>query len=442
MLKKVLKAFQKYDMLGEAEEITLGLSGGADSVCLFYILLELKEILNFKLSAIHINHGLRGEESDRDETFVRELCSKHQVPLKVENVDVRKRAEERNESIELAARNIRYEVFNKAGNGVIATAHTASDNLETVLYNTTRGTGLKGVAGIPPKRDNVIRPLIFCTRRDVEDYLEEKNAEFVSDSSNLTDDYTRNKLRHKVVPVLKDINPSVEDTVIRMSNAFREDDEFLSLTAEKIYLLCIKKNYLDAPLLRIQHVSIIKRVISRYAVEQAGITLDSVHLENCLRVLNDGGRTSLSKKMFAVLQDEKFLITSDIKEDVNYTYKTEVKDFPIAKNEKINNLLSKDIIDCDKISGSIVVRTRNQSDSIRINGRRCSKTLKKLFNEIKIPLPKRDVIPVAADDLGVIWIYGVGISERVKVDESTVCAKQFIVTKINNHKKSGDVKYD
>lgn len=438
MLEKVLKAFEKYDMLGTASEITLGLSGGADSVCLFYVLLELKEKLNFKLSAIHINHQLRGEESDRDETFVKELCSKHQVPLKVERVDVRKRAEEKGESIELAARNIRYAIFGKIG-GLIATAHTASDNLETVLYNITRGAGLKGASGIPPKRDNVIRPLIFCTREDVETYLKSKDAMFVTDSTNLEDEYTRNKLRHSVTPVLKEINPSAEAAASRMCELFREDEDFLSSFSHNIYSLVKKEDYLDVVSLRKQHASIIKRVISEFASEQFALLLDNMHLEKCLEIMMNKGKTSINKNMFAVCDGNSFSFSSGKEEKPKCFYKTELVDVSL---EKINKLFSKDMIDYDKISGSIVVRERKESDSIRLNGRNCSKTLKKLFNELKIPLSERDIIPVAADNLGVIWIYGVGISERIKVDESTVCAKQFIVTKINNHKKSGDVKYD
>ena len=151
------------------------------------------------------------------------------------------------------------------------------------------------------------------------------------------------------------------------------------------------------------------------------------------------GKTSINKNMFAVCDGNSFSFSSGKEEKPKCFYKTELVDISL---EKINKLFSKDMIDYDKISGSIVVRERKESDSIRLNGRNCSKTLKKLFNELKIPLAERDIIPVAADDLGVIWIYGVGISERIKVDESTVCAKQFIVTKINNHKKSGDVKYE
>lgn len=442
MLKKVLKAFREYDMLGESKEITVALSGGADSVCLFYLLLELKRELGFSLSAVHVNHQLRGEESERDEAFVRNICNEHNVPLTIERVDVRQRTALTGESIELAARNLRYEIFRNVNKGVVATAHTASDNLETVLYNITRGTGLKGVSGIPPKRDIFIRPLIFCTRQEVEDYLTKSLKKYVTDSSNLTDDYVRNRLRHNVVPLLKDINPSVEDAASRMCQTLREDEDFLTLTAEKIYLLCVKKDYLDAALLRLQHVSVIKRVISRYALAQADILLDSLHLENCLAVLNDGGKTSLSKKLFAVCKDERFFITDETKESVNYAYKTEVKELSFTKNEKINNLLLKNTIDCDKISGSLVIRQRNMSDSIRLKGRNCTKTLKKLFSEKKIPLGERDIIPVAADDLGVVWIYGIGVSERVQVDDATTNVKQFVVKKIDNHKKSGDVKYD
>ena len=183
MLKKVISAIEKYEMFRYNTDVAVALSGGADSVALLLALSELKEKYGLTLSAIHVNHCLRGEESDRDETFAVKLCESLGVPLTVTRIDVKGEAEKTGESIELAARNLRYEVFRNEAVGLVATAHTASDNIETALFNMTRGAGLKGMAGIPPKRDIFVRPLIFCTRDEVESYLAEKKTSFVTRSS-------------------------------------------------------------------------------------------------------------------------------------------------------------------------------------------------------------------------------------------------------------------
>ncbi len=432
MLNKVVRAIEKYGMLDFTDDVTVALSGGADSVCLLYVFLELKEKYGIELSAVHINHMLRGDESDRDELFVTQLCKKLNVPLSVRRVDVNSIAKSTGESIELAARNVRYSVFKEIAQGVVATAHSADDNLETLLYNITRGSGLKGVCGIPPKRDMFIRPLIFCSRSEIEAYLKKKDADFVTDSSNLTDDYTRNVLRHKVVPVLKKINPVAEQTVANMCANLREDEEFLFSTAKKIYTLCIRENFLDAQLLRIQHAAVIKRVIALYLAEQFGIKADALHLENCKEVLLCGGRTSLCKNKSVVCIGDRFTVLAEDENILPKTeYKIETKKVSLQKIPNVNNLFLKNAIDCGKINGSLTIRTRMPSDKIRLNGRNCTKSLKKLFNELKIPNDLRDILPVAADQSGVVWIYGVGVDERACVDGQTDSAIEFVVSVIN-----------
>ena len=425
MLKKVINAIEKYGMFDNTDTVTVALSGGADSVCLLHILLELKKKYGYSLGAVHINHMLRGDESDRDEQFVRLLCDSLSVPLRVERIDVAKIAKETGESTELAARKVRYSVFEKI-DGVIATAHTASDNLETAVYNFIRGTGIKGLLGVPPKRDRIVRPLIFCTRKDVEKYLNEKGVDFVTDSTNLSDDYTRNMLRHRAVPVFKEINPSVEARVSNMCENLREDEDFLNQTARKIYILTVKDNELDAELLKIQHPAIIKRVVANFILEKCGYCLDSLHLNRCKELVLSSGILSMPKGLSVCCQNGRFYIEENLEKSFEYIVNLEEVDI---SSVKINNLFSKDMIDCDKISGSITIRTRQEGDYIRLLGRNCTKSLKKLFNEKKIPKEMREKLPVAADEHGVIWIFGIGVSERVAADKNTKSAKRFVVIK-------------
>ena len=426
MLNKVIKAIERYELFKYQSSVTVALSGGADSVCLLYALKELKAKYNLTISAIHINHQLRGKESDRDEAFTVELCKREEIPLTVKRVDVNALAKQTGQSIELAARQARYKAFNDIDGSLIATAHTADDNLETEIYNMVRGSGLKGVSGIPPKRDNLIRPLIFCTRQEVEAYLSARGISYVTDSSNLTDDYTRNFLRHNVVPNLKSINPSVADTVAAMSSSLREDEEFLTASAKRIYLLANREDFLDAQILRIQPPSIIKRVIALFFEESFSLKTDALHLENCKDILLCGGKTSMNGNITALCSGERFYFAKNDRKAEQPTFLVEQKEILLENFSNVNKLFLKNAIDCDKIVGGLVVRTRAASDEIRLAGRRCTKSLKKLMNELKIPQELRDVIPVAADDNGVLWIYGVGVAERAMINKNTKKAIEFI----------------
>ena len=203
MEEKVLRAIEKFGMLDGVNDVTVALSGGADSMCLLHSLLVIKDTYSLNITAAHLNHMIRGKEALRDEEFVIEQCKKIGVQLFVERVDVPLFARENKISIELAARKVRYEFFERVAKGAVATAHTASDNIETVILNMTRGASLKGLCGIPPKRDRFIRPLICCTRSDVEAYCAKNNIQFVTDSTNLTDEYTRNNIRHNIYNIIK-----------------------------------------------------------------------------------------------------------------------------------------------------------------------------------------------------------------------------------------------
>lgn len=231
-------------MLDGAVRVCAALSGGADSVSLLLALCALKDELSVEVAACHLNHGLRGGESDADERFCRELCERLCVPLYSKKINVSELVQ-KHESVEEAARRARYAFFEEAlerfgEKCVLATAHSANDNAETVLLNLTRGTGLLGLCGIPPVRGfggsgerRVIRPLIGCTRGEIERYLSGAGQDFVTDKTNLSEDYTRNKLRRRVLPELAAINPSVVSTIGRMTETLRGDSAFLQSLAEK-----------------------------------------------------------------------------------------------------------------------------------------------------------------------------------------------------------------
>ena len=212
----VLEAVKRFALLeNNVKTVTVALSGGADSMACLSVLLSLKEELGITVKAAHLNHMIRGEEALRDQEFVKKQCELLGVPLFCERADIPAIAKERGVSTELAAREVRYSFLERVNEGVIATAHTSSDNFETVLFNLARGSAIDGLCGIPPKRRIFIRPIILCTREDVEEYCKKENIPFVTDSTNLCDEYTRNKIRHNIVPIFKNLNPSVEKSVLR-----------------------------------------------------------------------------------------------------------------------------------------------------------------------------------------------------------------------------------
>lgn len=237
MITKALKTIEDYRMLSPVSRVVAGVSGGADSMALLHLLWGLRKTWpELMVTAAHVNHCLRGGESDRDEAHVREYCQKENIPLQVLKIDVRAEAQRRKLGLEACGRAVRYEFFQRlAGDGgLIATAHNSSDQVETVLLHLARGAGLKGLCGIPPARDNIIRPLIGCTRREIEDYCQKNEIPYVTDSTNLKTEYARNKIRLQVLPVLKEINPSLEEAVGRMAQGLREDDDYLWAEAHSL----------------------------------------------------------------------------------------------------------------------------------------------------------------------------------------------------------------
>ncbi len=430
MQDKLLSAVTRYGLIKTGDRITVALSGGADSTVLLYGLLGIKEKYNLTVTAAHVNHMLRGEESDRDEQFVREMCERLNVPLCVGRFDI-PALKKQGESCEECARRVRYDFLNEVSDGKIATAHTADDNAETVLFNLTRGTGITGACGIPVKRDNIIRPLILCSRKDIEAYCDKNGITFVTDSTNLTDDYTRNRIRHKIIPEMKEINPSLCDSITRFTETLREADELILSLAETVINAAKTADGYDCNELNKSHNAVLSRAVRIICERETGLLPDSMHTELvCEIIRRANGKCQLSGNFFAEVKNGALRFFGDYKpekisaipcsEFINktvdfgpFSIKCELKE-----GANINNLLANDSIDYDKIKGELTMRTRREGDKIRLNGRP-EKSLKKLFSEMKIPVEKRGEIPVIADDNGVVSVLGTGCDRRVLIDEKT-----------------------
>ncbi len=292
------------------KNIIVALSGGADSVALLFALLQLKDELELNISACHVNHNLRGEESDGDEDFVRSLCEKLSVPLEVRSVDIIS-AQKKHESIEETARKARYSFFEELAerySASVATAHTASDNSETVLMNMLRGTGLKGLCGIPPVRDYIIRPLIACTRNDTEKFCAENNLGYVTDSSNLSTLYTRNKIRLEIMPQLLEINPSFAAAVTRMTAGLADDSRYLEKIAEEEKAKAFDGDAYDCTMLALLGDCILSRIVSGMlsdgGVEPSALQINAV----CALIRKGTGKINLKKNTFAQARRKKIKI--------------------------------------------------------------------------------------------------------------------------------------
>lgn len=408
-------------------KIAVGFSGGCDSSALLHALVQMRNKIGFQLAAIHVNHSLRGAESDSDQQFSEGVCKDYNVKLYTFRVDVAGEAKKTGESIELCARRMRYAAFGELIDKgyTIATAHTMSDNAETVLFNMARGSGIKGMCGIPKIRNGYIRPLLERTRADTENYCRENGIKYVTDSTNLCDDYTRNYIRHNIVSKFKKINPTFESAVLSMSGQLRDIDVMIDRMARDLLKSGKLSNGYNCEILKQAEKPVLSRAVRIAAEDATGLKIDSQKTECVCSVIAGGGRTQLGKGWFAaggkILRFYRESECSDFQTEIKIG-KNETPEYYVEINTEkaqcVHNLLMLNAIDCDKINGSMVLRNRREGDKIKLRGRP-NKLLRRLMNEVSIPAERRDSVPVIADSTGVIFVCGIGADERVAVDENT-----------------------
>lgn len=438
MIDKVVETIEKYELFQKGDWVVAGVSGGADSVALLHCLAQKLPQYELHLAVCHLNHRLRGEESDRDEAFVRELCGRMGLPCHVLSEDVAAAAKERGIGLEECGRELRYRFFQETasryGNGTkIATAHTLSDQAETVLFRLARGTGLRGLCGIPPVRGAIVRPLLEVTRAEIEAYCAENGLAFVTDSSNRDRSYARNRIRLETVPSLLTVNPSFlasfEDTV----ESLREDDRFLWKTAAECLGTADREGGYSTEILRRQPEAVRRRMLMLVCREN-GLPAGREKLKELDQIIRlDSGKINMSGGIAGTVAGGCLFFSK--KEEppgfLPFPLGTGILTFPsgIAYNinvvpfeefgKKVNRNFATDILDCDKILGNIIVRPRQSGDQMTLLRRGVTKSLKKLYNEAKIPLAERGRLAVFADGEGVVWAEGFGVSRRAAPTEQT-----------------------
>ena len=415
----------RYNMLPPRSRVLCAVSGGADSMCLLHLLYTRREQLGIEVFAAHYEHGLRGEESLRDAAFVESWCRERGISCALEHGDAGAYAEKNGLGTEEAARELRYDFLRRAaeklGCEIIATAHNADDNAETLVFNLCRGSGAAGLRGIPPVRGDIVRPLLGCTRAEIEEYLKNNGIEHVEDSSNLTDDYSRNLIRHRVIPVLREINPALSAAAGRTAALMREDEDCLeNMAAEFI------REYYDGESLPTQAFSGLHRAVASRVVRQlCPQTLSVKNVDAALalaegeglafadmpglRLRREQGRIFFAQQRPECIPERELILgeTVDVPEAG-----LKITAVPGICGKEINDLFKTYCFKYESICGSIICTGRRNGDRLRPLGRNCTKSLKKLFAEAGFTQRQRNMTPVLRDDKGVLAVYGLAVDER------------------------------
>ena len=410
--------------------VACALSGGADSICLLACLLEWKQKFHLEVSAVHVQHNLRGAESLRDEQFCTEFCQKLNIPLKIISVDVKAYQQEQHLSLETAARECRYQAFASCKADFIATAHTASDNLETILFRLARGTGLKGLCGIPPKRGNYLRPLLASSRQEIETFLLEKNFSYITDSTNLEDEYSRNFIRHHIIPALEQVHSHPEQTAFRMAEILNQEEDFLESSAKSAFETCLQP---DGSLKNLQnlHPALQRRCIKLF-LEQHHLKADSCQILTVQELLAKGGTAELLRGSITahVSRNSLFLesVRTEIPEKIlkigenqifpEFLVKAELFDRKNSEEfEKIYTMFANSALDYDIIKKSAVLHGRKNGLYLKPLNRPHTVSIKKWLQTQ--PVAQRNILHCLSDENGLLWVQNLGIAEHAAVTNAT-----------------------
>lgn len=413
MNNKINNTVEKYHMLSSGDKVLVAVSGGADSMVLLNYLIDVKDKYSIDICVAHIEHGIRGDESKGDAKFVEEFCYKKNIPFYLKTIDAPKLAKEQGVGVEEVSRKERYKFFNSIECDKIATAHNLTDNVETLIFRLSRGTGLKGACSIPPVRGKIIRPLIEISSLEIRNYCKTDNIPFRIDSTNNDNTYSRNLIRLDILPLLEKLNSDYQNNIANFISSINEDNSYIENQAKALYDDAVSKSGIDIAIISEFDIAIRKRVIKLY-FENNGACLDAYHLNEIEKLLYSSGKIQICGNLFAI-SSKGYLRLADMQKRSN------LGEF-VKEILNINEFKAKNIdfyCDCDKIIGSVTVRKRKAGDTIKPSGRGVTKTLKKLFNETAYPIEKRDNEIVVCDNDGIIGVIGICADERVKLDKST-----------------------
>lgn len=446
-IKGVIAAFGMFPQKGR---VIVGLSGGADSMALTHFLIYHTDQT---VLAAHVNHGLRGKDANRDEEAVRLWCQENRIPLRVLHADVKRLAQERGMGLEECGREVRYAFFRELANletDRIATAHTLSDQVETVLLHLTRGAGLRGLSGIPPVRGKIVRPFLRITREQVEAYCRFYRLPYVTDQTNEERIFARNRIRLDVVPVLESINPAFVQGIAGMVERISRDEQYLQEEAEQA-LRRAKTDYgYRRDILAGLPMPVLVRALEHVIQCVGGVQPESQHLEHAAVVVRTGhGGLSTPGGIQLVVQGNTLFVaqrpvppwTLPAQEgtiplpDGRCVTLRKIHKKDIENQNKFKNLLFHNCINYDTITTTLFFRNRRAGDHFRPAGRGVTKSLKKLFNEAKIEPLLRDRVLLLDDGKEIVWMEGFGPSEHARVPNH---AEQVLLITVTNAKEDSE----
>ena len=462
MYKKIKQYCEKHDMLEQDSRVVVGISGGPDSVCLLDFLSEWKKERNFTIYAVHVHHGLRGETADRDEQFTRELCEKYGISYYCFYEEVKERARREKISVEEAGRLCRYErmeqVRKETNSDYIAVAHHGNDQAETILFHLVRGSGVEGLKGILPKRERIIRPFLCVTKKEILEQLEKRNLSYQIDETNEEVIYTRNKIRNQWIPMMEEVNGEAVQHICQTAELLGFANDYIKEESQKAYKNCLiveqksvnhkeRNIHLSIKELEKNHPFLKREVIKDSLSKLIGAgQVTSKQIESISRLAKgDTGKEIGLPKGFHVKKQYDSLIfeKKDKKEEkTGYCYDLEIPSSSyieeidgeiqlrilelstFEKNERdFEQIISKEtykkMFDYDKIKGRLQLRTRRSHDELSIDELGKHKSLKRFFIDEKIPRDRRDVLPILADEKGILWLLGYRIGAMYKVGITT-----------------------
>ena len=462
MIDKVLKYVKEQHMLEAGDCVVAGVSGGADSICLFFMLLEIRKVIPIEIRVVHVNHLIRSDAA-ADADYVRHICAMHDIPFTLVEKDVEVLAQRLHISTEEAGRNVRYEAFYRelgTGKGKIAVAHNKNDCCETFLFHLFRGSSLKGLTGIRPVRDKIIRPLMCLDRAEIEKFLQERTIHYCIDSTNLEDNYTRNRIRHHILETaVREISPAAVNHISNACDRVSEAYDLIEDITRQGYEACVKVtkgNYHieEADFVKL-HKTIQGYVLMEVLSRAAGSSrdLETVHIRQLETLMeNQCGRMirlpyrlcarrdytgiCIYREKGAELQEQQLQETVLPQEACMRLLEGEQVDLLLNEHQRFRlkivskgkfgsefqNIPQKKYtkwIDYDKIKDNVVVRTRKPGDYLTVNAKYQRKSLKTYFIDNKIPQAERSHIWLVTDGSHVIWIVGERISTYYKVSERT-----------------------
>ncbi|HSW63210.1 MAG TPA: tRNA lysidine(34) synthetase TilS [Dissulfurispiraceae bacterium] len=444
---------QKHDMLRAGEHVLVGLSGGADSVCLLTVLDRLKPEMNLRITAAYLDHGLRPDETPQEIDFCRDLCGSFDIAFHVQKLNVLAHAKTEKLSKQESARELRYRALQDIAAQVsahrIAVGHHADDQAETILMRLFRGTGPSGMAGIRPVRKNIIRPLIDIERKQIESFLDTEGIGFMVDSSNLRDDYMRNKLRHHVMPAIKKLNCDVIKTMSRTAEICRDEERYFEVQVTKTLMKLISRKTDSAielfltPLEAMDRV-ILRRVLRRALDETRGLReIGLVHIEEIIHLIRSGAagdRIYLPGGRRAIKKYSTMIITADVPQSLEPVRFDILQSLPIPKagivlsprliprqewDGSFGDAKTSAIFDEGKLILPLTVRSRVAGDFFYPFGFGKRKKLQDFFVDEKVARDERDVVPLLVSGDAIAWVIGHRVDARYAVDDATEQLLQF-----------------